>query len=459
MQTAHTLQPRGFASVLALILLATFASLATVFACGANMNLKTVTNQVEGNQTRLEAESGMAYLSYVLQQTSLPAGATWQDALDDLAAALQSSLNGTANVDGQEVSYSGSVISVPQIETGNGNGFTATLSLNVDDTIRLRVTGYGAGSTYQAQMDFSVSAARSGALDYGVASRGKITMVGNAKILGANEPAEGNVLSATYSDLEAVSLTGNCCLAGDLFIANPDAHVSLTGNVTIGGESQWSGDIEDHVHIGVGDVTFPEADPSIFEPFATNIVDASTPTSGNRAFSNIRILANTNPTFAGNITLKGVVFIETPNRVKFSGNLHLTGVVVTQDAGDDNLSSNYIKFSGNTSTLGVESLPDLPEYAARRELPGTFLVAPGFSTQFTGNFGTVNGAMAADEFKFTGNAGGVVHGPIINWGDTEFKLTGNANLTIDRDGSPGLPAGFMGSSMPVALPETYQEVW
>jgi len=282
-------------------------------------------------------------------------------------------------------------------------------------------------------------------------------MTGNAKVRGANDPSEANVLTCTYDDPEAVKLTGNCEIEGDVSISNPDAYATLTGNTRIGGESIWGGDIMDHIHIGIGDVAFPEVDPTVFEPFAVNIVDSGTSTSGNKTFTNIRILADTNKTFSGNITLNGVVFIEAPNTVHFSGNVTITGVVVTEDAGEGAYDTNTIKFTGNTTVRGVEELPDEPEFSALRQMPGSFLLAPGFGVQFTGNFGTVSGTLAADSFKWTGNAGGTVHGTIINYGDSEFKLTGNSNLSFDRSGDPETPAGFATPGRLVPVPSSYTE--
>ncbi len=456
----HAARQGGFAYVMALIMLALFASLAAAFAADVNLDLRKADNQLCVNKTRLQAESGIAFYSRTLQEIALPPGVVGQEALDALATSLRAKLDGTVNLVGQSVGYDGTQISIPHIVLDeNGNGFAATLSLNPDQTVCLVVRGRNGSCTRQVKLDFEVVEGKFAEFDYGLASKGKIKLTGNARIKSANEPSEATVLGATYSDLEAARLTGNCEIDGDLLISNPKAHATLIGNIAIGGASQQSGDIHDHVRIGVGDVEFPEADPSAFEPFATNVVDSSTNTSGKKTFVNIRILAGTDPTFAGNITLKGVTFIETPNKVTFTGNLQIDGVIVTQDAGEGGLDDNYLHFTGNTVTSGVESLPDdQSEFAGLKELDGTFLLAPGFSAKFTGNFGTVNGAMAADEFRMTGNAAGTVRGPIINWADTPFKMTGNARVTIDRSGSSTLPRGFIMPSGLDPLPRTYQEL-
>jgi hypothetical protein len=91
-------------------------------------------------------------------------------------------------------------------------------------------------------------------------------------------------------------------------------------------------------------------------------------------------------------------------------------------------------------------------------MPGSFILAPGFGLEFVGNFGTVGGGMAADEFKFTGNAGGLVRGMIINYSDSAFTLTGNSRIRFDRSSSPDIPPGFSLPQRIVLRPDTYVEL-
>ena len=270
----------------------------------------------------------------------------------------------------------------------------------------------------------------------------------NANIRGANNFWEADVLSTASSQNEAFYLEGNSVIEGDLFATNPDAHATLIGNVMVGGEAEDSAAIQGHIHFGVEEGEFPEVVPTVFEPFATNVITSGTNTSDDQTFTNIRIAANSNPDFSGNITIKGVIYIESPNDVQFTGNVDIQGVIVTEDAGDNNYDSNKIKLSGNTDIQGVESLPATPEFTELKAMPGSFLLAPGFSVELDGNFGTVNGTMAADEFKWNGNAGGTIHGQVICYGDEDFEMIGNAEIVIDQSTYSGIPSGF---SVPVKL--------
>ena len=121
------------------------------------------------------------------------------------------------------------------------------------------------------------------------------------------------------------------------------------------------------------------------------------------------------------------------------------------------LNNNYLRFTGNTSTNGVSALPDTDQFRALKELDGSFLLAPGFEVNFTGNFSTINGTIAASKFKFTGNASGTVHGSVLNLDDTDFVMSGNSSLIIDHDGANMNPAGLEFPRTVTYVPGSYSE--
>ena len=462
----------GMAMVLALAMLTVLATLSVAFVSSSVGSIRKATNVADIDGAQRQAESGLAFHHYILRGLTVPADVQGQDLILAVATSLRSRLDGTATLGGLSIVHDPNdldslsdpnTITIPSIVTSDRTNFSATLSLSgeMGNVLSLSVTGRSGfvSRTVGVNLQLRTDDGSSFFLNHGIASKGTVRMTGNAKVLGVNDPNEANVLAATYSDNEVIDLTGNCEIDGDLSISNSEGYVSMSGNVSVGGVSSSSSEVYDHIHTGIGEVTFPEADPTVFEPFATNLVDASTSTSGDLTFTNIRIVAGTNTTFSGNITLNGVIFIEVPNDIHFSGNVQINGVIVTQDAGDDNYDQNTIKFTGNTTVQGVEALPAEPQFANLRELPGTFLLAPGFSAKFAGNFGTVAGYMAADEFKFAGNAGGTVKGGVINYGDTELRLTGNSEILIDRSDTPPIPPGFSapGTATLSIQPGTYRE--
>lgn len=448
---------RGAVYVLAMLFLAIFASMAVAYASSSGLNLIKADNQAQILRARMAAESGMEHMTYVLEHVSV-SGNSGQALLDEMATKISDRLDGTSSLAGQCVAYDGTTIEVPPIAYGDSQGrFQASVHLEGTNTLVLAVVGSAGAVSRTVSLNFRLIAGHNGVFDYGIATKSSVKLTGNAAVRGQNSSSEASIFSGTFTETVAFDITGNACIQGDIHAANPDAEVDLTGNISIGGVSKNDPRIDDHIHVGVDTDEFPEVDPAVFEPFATNIVDAHTSTSGNKTFTNIRIRAGTNPTFAGNVTLKGVIYIEQPNQVHFTGNTSITGVIVTEDAGEDNYDINTIRFTGNLTARGVEELPDTSEFHDLKNLPGSFILAPGFGLRFTGNFGTVGGCMAADSFAFTGNAGGTVHGGIINYSDSQFSLTGNSQITIDRDGTPTDPAGFHSTALFRAVPATYAE--
>jgi hypothetical protein len=283
---------------------------------------------------------------------------------------------------------------------------------------------------------------------YAVASKGKISLGGDAVM-------QGDVFSA-YSrppgddTTPAVQLTKNARVEGNVIALSdlPGIIGGKTNNITgaqitppdpRAKEPQW-----------------PVVDITPFKQYATNVY-------GSGALSNIRIPPNTNPTFSGDTTIQGVMYIQAPNKVHFSGKATIIGVIVTDQgtsvAGQptvNDLTNNYIKFSGQANSSGVENLP--AEYGGLRDLKGSSLLAPGFSVQFVGSSGTINGCMIASDFKFTGNSSGTIKGGVVNLSYSPFEIGGSASPTFNRVGAVDKPAGVgVVSTMLVCEQGSYAE--
>lgn len=442
----------GIVSILALMFLVIFATLAIAFMSGVNMSVAQADNQKYAQDALLAAESGMSFHGYVLKNTTVSTGLQGTALMDALNTSLSNQAMLTGNLGSGQTTYANSVITVPAINLDATRTFDATFRLS-GTNISLAVTGHSGPISRTVTMNFPLTQAPAMVPPCGIVTRGKVVLTGNDSVKGANNTTEGSIYTTTSNTL-GVSMTGNSKIGGDLYLTNPSGSVSMTGNVSIGGAT-GNGAVS-HIHIGAPPVDIPEVDPTPFIPLATNTVDNTTNTSGNKTFKNIRIKAGTNPTFSGNITIQGVVYIEKPNRVSFTGNLNMTGVIVT-DPGHNNASTNQINFSGNTTSSGVENLPNTPDFATLRTMTGAFLLAPGFTTKFTGNFGTVNGVMAAEAFTFTGNAGGLIKGSIINYSSADFTMTGNSTLTFDHSTYTGTIPGLVSSPKFTADPTSYTE--
>lgn len=440
----------GSALVVVMIFTAVFATVIVSYLAGANASLQAAKMEAESRKAQVAAESGVAFVRQVLPEIDVSEATTMQETLVTLAAGLNARFQDTlfagdtATVDGNDVLLPPVILNFPE-----GPSQFQVRIVGIDNNrYRVRSVG-GFGQCDKAvNVDFVAAGDDTFIARFGVASRSKISMTGNTRIVGANHPEEGSVLSTTMTSTQAITMMGNINISGDVSVVNPEGTVKMTGNASIGGEIQ----------IGVDNPQFPTINTDPYYPLATNIVNSSTKTSGNCSFENIRIVAGTNPTFSGNTTIRGVVYIESPNKVTFTGNLDIIGVIVTEGPGGTlDLNNNYLRFTGNTSTNGVSALPDTDQFRALKELDGSFLLAPGFEVNFTGNFSTINGTIAASKFKFTGNASGTVHGSVLNLDDTDFVMSGNSSLIIDHDGANMNPAGLEFPRTVTYVPGSYSE--
>jgi hypothetical protein len=296
---------------------------------------------------------------------------------------------------------------------------------------------------------------RPAVFDYGLASKGQINIGGHARILGVNNPGEASVLSATQNHSDAISLSGNITVSGDLYAAGSSTYVAMTGTPSVAGSTDPTV-IAEHVHLGVDPPDFPETNTAPLAALANGDV-ITTDKPSQSTFTNVRIAAGTNPTFGGDVTFNGIVYIEAPNKVKFSGQTTINGLIVTQNSGCS-LDSCQISFTGGVTANGVGVLPNTSQFADVKQQTGTFICAPGFALSFSGNFGAVNGSIAADQLTFAGTAEGTVEGSVIGLKDVPTSLNGNVDINVDRSKSNENPAGFVKSVALVPEADSYLEL-
>jgi len=444
---------RGIALLVTLIFLTLFACLAVAIAASADANLTIAHNRIEGQQALALAGTGLQLIQKSIGGMSVSGvvDAAGMHTLirDHLAADFATS----TMLDTHFITIGPDGVTVPMVALTRTDGRQGFVTLSVEasggatdsTTVTISSTANFGSARRAASYNMTVQRGNTVMADYGIASRSPIQMTGNATILGADDPADASVLSATYSTTNAIQLNGNVQIAGDAAVVNPDGRIRKVGNVIIGGDQV----------IGAAEPEWPQVDISCFKPFATHTYSGTG--SGDLILSNVRIPPNTNPTFSGNVVILGVLYIQPPNKVTFSGNASIVGVIVADEPTSDNLTANQIKFTGNASSAGVENLPAGADYNGLRDLTGSFLLAPGFSTQFSGNFNTINGCMVASEFKFSGNAAGRVLGGIVNLRDSVVQLSGEANLVVDRQDPNEHPAGIVSSTRLVCVSGSYSE--
>jgi Tfp pilus assembly protein PilX len=436
------LKYHGIVLIIAMIFVVIFTALLAGMAVMSGTNVQIATNQHNANCARICAESGHQIIRSWLNNVSIPGDTAQELRLDEIASSLQSTAYQLSNV---TLSYDGSSITIPSInlDSAKGQSFSAVMTQTEPNKIQVDVTGFHGQLSKTIAANYILAEKANTVFNYAVATRGPLSLSGNVELEDVNVSVVSNAYIESENSTLALSIIGNSNIAGKVKIVNPIAGVYLQGaNASIGGQTGQAA-IDNHVSFGAPTSTFPEPNPSHFRHYAVSVIDSNTDVASDSTFENVRIAAGTNPTFTGNITLKGIVFIEAPNVVTFAGDTTVTGIIVGNGNLGDNSSANQINFSGNVTSFPVATLPAEEQFAQLRNETGTFLIAPGFGASFGGNFNTMSGTIAANGIRFHGNAGGIISGSIINYSDTEAQVTGNSNLRFNRSGTTHVPAGFV----------------
>ncbi|MFQ6036973.1 MAG: hypothetical protein ACE5NM_14130, partial [Sedimentisphaerales bacterium] len=387
------------------------------------------------------AESGLEVMRYWLSHIRIPKTTAPTAILSTITAALQNDLtnNGISNI---TVNYDGSKINVPSVTlaTAQNCSFTVEMRQIDDDTIQLDVTGINRQINRTIRVDFNIEPYEHPIFNYGLATKGPLNFPGNPTITAANSAWEADMYIESSGSAIGVSVGGNTNFDGDVNIGNPDASVTFGGDVQIAGDYGQEA-IDNHVSIGVDSPEFPEPDVSHFLQYATgDIIDSSTDLSKGITLVNATIKAGTNPVFGGSVTVQGILLIESPNKVTFSRNVTLQGIIIADgDIHNPDPGTNRIDFCGNFDT---GPYPNDPQFDAIRHEIGSSVIGPGFATTFGGNFSTLEGVMAVSGVHFYGNASALIKGTIINYSDNATIVEGNVTMNFDRAGTTKIPAGF-----------------
>jgi len=429
---------------MSMIVLTTLSVWAVAIYSISGTNVQLAENQRKADGARASAESGVEVMRYWLSHFAVPGDTSAGAVFGLLATSLATDLADN-EVFQMTPSYSGSTIAIPSatLNSSTGQSFSAQITQVDAETIRVDVTGMYGTLTRTIRFAYKIDERAHNVFDYGVATKGPLSLAGNILLDGVTISLESDVYIESENSILALSIIGNSQIAGDVHIGNALATVDIQGGQAgIGGETGAAA-IDNHVTFGAAPTEFPTPDPDYFEHYATSVIDSSTDTTADATFENVRIVAGTNPNFSGHVTLEGIVFIETPNVVTFTGGATVTGIIVGDGSLDDDSGVNQINFLGNVESNPVTDLPEETQFVDIRNKEGTFLMAPGFLVTFGGSFSTLNGAIAGNGIEFFGNAGGIIEGSILNYSDRDMTLSGNSDLLFNRSGTVEIPAGFV----------------
>ena len=464
-QTHRRSSRRGIASVLAMLYLLLFSVLAVGYFAANTLSVQISKNDKASEQAQMAAESGLQFMRYSLGAIVIDPATPDANLEAAVATNLNTLIGSTQNMQGNSVVvspdgyiYIPSASSYMTVDANTGNRFQAKLWTS-GPFVWMKVTGYGPSTSIgrAVQIEFQKATHASSIFNFGVASKSAITMSGNVKIVGQSDPKKGSVLSATAA-ANPLTMTGAPQISGDFSFSNPSG-VNNFANGTIATYKSTDANFSQHVHAGVTPPLFPYVDTSSYLAYTQGTYSGNG--SGGPTLINQIIPANANPSFTGGTTIKGVLYIKTPNKVKFAGNVTINGAIVVENNPQGNPSTNTLYFGGNVTALPMSSLPTSANFpAGEKALTGAFLLAPTFGVTFTGNFGTIGGSIIASQFAYSGNAGGTVQGSVINLNDNASPMTmaGNSDIIIASTGTSNYPAGVSFGNKFAPLPGTYEEV-
>lgn len=451
---------RGIASVLAMLYLFIFSALALGFFTAVTTAAQLAHNDEKALNAQIAAESGLSFIQYQLTRVRVPGTTAPNEMLEEVLKDLEVQQGNSDNIAGRGIAMVGTTIHFPAgpddfiALDANGAGFRAEITDAGDGWLRVKIHGRYRGVTISRaiEMHFESVTSSTQIFDFGVVTRGPIHLKGNAEIGGGKVVGPDNSVLSLYPGSTPLVMIGSPAIAGDVYMTNPNARASISGGSSVGGSSV-STVRNTHIHSGKPnpEPELPTVDTSMFLPYVT-----STYTPGKAVYRNVRIPKNSNPHFSSDVRIEGVMYVEYPNELKFSGKATVVGAIVVQNGAP--AGSNSMKFTGQFEAQDMEALPQSADFPdGLRELRGSVILAPGFDLEFGGKAGTTGGTVVANSFTYHGNSGGVVNGTLIALGDVPLTLSGNPNLDRIKPTGP-LPRGLVFSKIFKPMHETYTEV-
>jgi Tfp pilus assembly protein PilX len=436
---------RGVTSVIAMLFLVLIGTLALGFYSSVTTATALARNDRRTAKALMAAESGIQFMRNRLANVTIPPTTTSANLLNELGSDLESDPVIAGNLNGAVIQRAGNVITIPFIctDVAENSGFTVTLTDiggvgEVVCTVKGRSGKVGNVSTKGVRLDFSRHEIPSTIFDSAVAAKGKIAMTKGAitGIPGVSSDAIIKIMSAAESGQTAIYMTGGeigSINGGELAIlADHDTNsdgVADTGLAILRGTVHGVSNpttISNNVRV-LPTPEFPTVDTTVFTAYATSTYNGAT--SG--MLKNVRIPAGTNPNFDGNVTIQGILYIESPNTVTFRGNSNMQGFIVFEDAGSSAV--NKIDARGNF-TYG--NLPADAEFDNLRAITGISMLAPKASLVMSGSV----------DSQIRGN---LILGSFYNGGSADVQIEKGSIVTFDAS-STANSATFSGKTVKFA---------
>lgn len=447
----------GMTSVLAMLFLVLFTTMAVGFYAATTTAMHVTANDERVSRAFVSSESGLDYMRYQLANVSVPPTTPPDQVIDFLYADLQAQLDGTGNLGSLTIGRSGNTIQIPAgtgripLDASGISNFRATITDWAGEIVVKIDGGYGAteNAARSITMDFTRQENTTTAFDYAIASRGQVLVKkGMITAVTGVDPSIATIMSASPTP-GAVTVTGGT-IGGDLNHIDGGSAVVTGGNV--GGSSIPSNILAYHTH-EVDEPEFPSIDTTVFKPYATNAY-----VSGKGTQQNIFIPPNTNPKFNGNSTIQGIMYVASPNVIEITGNFSLQGFIVMEPGAS---TTDAIESSGNFT---MSPLPSAPEFDPLRATSGIAILAPSAAARFTGSSAGVSlkGSLMVKKFSLKGASSMQIdQGTIMTFdpGSESVLVDGSKSIKFTATGGSNQPkVGVSYSTHYIPKPATYQEV-
>jgi hypothetical protein len=471
-------------SLLAMLYMVIFSALALGFYAQVTLSAQITANERSQHRAQLAAESGVRFTRQLLSKLEVKY-CPEPDLMNAVYNQLYDLMADSGNLEYgmQEVGLvdMGTRIVIPKdpyaiISLGEKDyGFRTEIRRNGRQLV-VTIAGYGGrasrGMGRGIEYTYTPDEIPAPLLQqFGIASNGQVSLAGNGLLKGNPTAAHGSVYITTNLN-PVLTMTGPSEITGDVYIRNSAATMSIAAGCMIGGTSDpierakhihkpWPAPWTDPTKPAPPEPEMPVVDTAVFMPYVTANYSSA---MGNK-IKNVRILANSGTAasplkFAAGATVDGIVYIESPNYIKFEGDCKIRGLIVGQNPTSldgANLPLNTLVFAGQVTSYDASTL-DPAVYGDITKFTGTSLVVPRFDVQFSGGYAAISGSICSHKLTFTGKAGGNITGNIIGMGNQILSISGSSEVWISRSPSQKWPAGMFFRSRWIPAPNTYREV-
>ena len=421
----HKAKYRGYATVMAMMFLTIGATLSAWLFSMLFTGTAIARNDTASSRAQTAAESGLAYLRYMVTSTTSSTriqGQTDAQLMDSLLAALNGKLASgiTKTTDATGIAQ----LSIASTTLTDGSSFTGIIAFSKINphTFSLQVTGsYGvAVRTVGMELDKQLNSLPT-ALTYALVAKGGITLPSNPNA-GIAEYVPGKGADTTNMGTDqlyaAATSTGNA----DVLLFNNTPAPSST-------------------------ITFPTFPSSLYSTL-NSLVDAGLSKASGNNWNNVYIPANTNPTLP--TTVNGVVYVKWPNNISFN-NTTVNGVIIYEPAPAGSTTTSTItivrtaSMTFNPPKSTDTSYANLLGNANAAAVVGWSLIAPNAAVTLengnTSQVKTYNGNWDVNSIYGTGKGSGDANTMVFNNAsvivETTANLGGNRIFSMNAPGLNG----------------------